>query len=196
MKVGSRILLIAALATCATASLANSLVAPGEHTAIAQSTIGTSVSGEWNKLSRSDGPNVEIWTRDGDGLNKVSFFGGIAAGNPIYKEKDSKNAPLPKVAANMLLPDIPVLFESTYRAQFKVDRMSIDSQDVVTVNGRQAIKFAYTYVKGEDEVDRKGEAIGAIANGKLYLVAYEAPAIYFFDKDHEEFQHMVGNLKF
>lgn len=175
---------------------ANSLIAAGDHRGIAKSSIATSSSGEWNRLSRSDGANVEIWTRDGDNLNKVSFFGGIAAGMPIYKERDRKNMPLPRVTANMLPPDIPVLFESTYRSQYKVNQMSIDSQDMATVGGKQAVRFTYSYVRNEDEVQRKGEAVGAIVNNKLYLVTYEAPTIYFFDKDVAEFRHIVETLKF
>jgi hypothetical protein len=175
---------------------ANSLVPVGAHTRVAKSSIAVSSNGEWNRLGGSGGANMEVWTRDGDNLNKVSFFGGVAAGMPLYKERDKKNAPLPRVAGNMLLPDIPVLFETTYRSQYQVNQMSIDSQDVATVDGKPAIRFTYSYIRGEDEVQRKGEAVGAIVNGKLFLVTYEAPAIYFFDKDRAEFQHILETLKF
>ena len=107
-----------------------------------------------------------------------------------------KEAPLPKVSANMLLPDIPALLEATYRSQYQVNRISIDSQDIVTVDGKQAIRFAYTYVRSDDEVERKGEAIGSLVKGKLYMVTYEAPAIFFFDKDLEDFRKIAETLKF
>lgn len=188
--------LVAALVFQAGIAQANSLVAPGDHKGIAKSSIATSSTGEWNKLSRTDGPGVEVWTRDGDGLNKVSFFGGIASGSPIYKERNKKETPLPKVAANMLLPDIPALLEATYRSQYQVNRISIDSQEPVVISGKQAIRFTYTYVRNDDEVERKGEAVGAIANKKLYMVTYEAPAIFFFNKDLEDFRRMSQTLKF
>lgn len=175
---------------------ANSLVAAGDHQAVARSSIATTSTGEWNKLSRSDGPGTETWTRDGDGLNKIVFFGGIAVGMPIFKETNRKEAPLPKVAANMLLPDIPVLLESSYRSRYQVNRMTIDSQDIAEVGGKQAIRFTYSYVRTDDEVERKGEAVGTMANNKLYLVTYEAPAIYFFAKDLEDFHQIAGTLKF
>ncbi|HEX8057239.1 MAG TPA: hypothetical protein VF481_11295 [Novosphingobium sp.] len=186
----------ASLLLPSTPAQANSLISAGEHPGVAKSSIATSSTGEWNRLSRTDGANVEVWTRDGDNLNKVSFFGGIAAGTPLYKERDRKNMPLPRVSPNMLLPDIPVLFEATYRSQYKVNQMTIDSQDVAMIGGKQAIRFTYSYVRGEDEVQRKGEAVGAIVKGKLFMVNYEAPAIYFFDKDLTEFRHIVETLKF
>lgn len=185
-----------ALLLTASAAHANSLIAPGDHKGVAKSSIATKSSGEWNKLSRTDGPGVEIWTRDGDNLNKVAFFGGIASGMPIYKERNKKESPLPKVSASMLLPDIPALLEATYRSQYQVNRISIDSQDIVTVDGKQAIRFAYTYVRSDDEVERKGEAIGSLVKGKLYMVTYEAPAIFFFDKDLQDFRKIAETLKF
>jgi len=178
------------------AASANSLVAPGAHSGVASSSIATTSTGEWNKLSRTDGPGVEVWTRDGDSLNKVSFFGGIGGGLPIYRERNKKEAPLPKVTENMLLPDIPVLLESTYRSQYQVNKFSLQSQDIVTIEGKQAIRFTYSFVRSDDEVERKGEAIGSIVKGKLFMVTYEAPAIYFFDKDLQDFRKMAETLKF
>ncbi|EZP83266.1 putative uncharacterized protein precursor [Novosphingobium resinovorum] len=190
------LVLLAALAMQAPAVHANSLIAAGPTAKIAKSSIASSPDGEWNKLSFSGGPNVEVWTRDGDNLNKVSFFGGVAAGMPIYREANKKKAPLPKVDGAMLLPDIPLLLESTYRARFQVNRMAIDSQDVTTAGGRQAIRFTYSYVRDEDGVDRKGEAIGTMVDKKLYLVTYEAPSIYYFGKDLEAYHKIVDSLKF
>ena len=120
--------LFALILFSAQGALANSLIASGDHRGVAKSSIATSSTGEWNKLSRTDGPGTEVWTRDGDNLNKVTFFGGIGAGLPIFKERNKKEAPLPKVTSNMLLPDIPALLEATYRSQYQVNRISIDSQ--------------------------------------------------------------------
>ena len=175
---------------------ANSLVAPGPQTSIAKSSIAATPAGEWNRLSRTEGKGIEVWTRDGDQLNRISFFGGIPAGQSLYKERDKKNYPLPKIAGNMLLPDIPVLFESTYRSQYKVNKMSIENQEFAVVGGKEAIRFNYSYVRNEDEVQRSGEAVGTIVNKKLYLVTYEAPSIYFFEKDHAAFKQIVETLKF
>lgn len=196
MKTNAKLLLAALLLTQPAAAQANSLIAPGEHKGIAKSTIATTTAGEWNKLSRKDGPGIETWTRDGDNLNKVSFFGGIASGLPIFKERNKKEAPLPKLSSNMLLPDIPTLLESSYRSQYQVNRMTIDSQDLATINGQQAIRFTYSYMRGDDEVERRGEAVAAIVNKKLYMVTYEAPSIYFFGKDLEDFRKISQTLKF
>jgi len=175
--------------------IANSLVAPGPRPGIAKSTLSAKPTGEWNKLGpRYDGKNVEIWTLDGDALNKVTFYGGIVTGSPLLREVDAKNTPLPKVAGGMIMTDIPGLLESTYRSQHAVDQMAIDVQEPATFGTFKAIRFTYTFTRSDDQVLRKGEAIGTFANGKLYLVTYEAPALYYFDKDVEKYRQLVTTL--
>ena len=175
-------------------SLANSLIAAGPRADIAGSKLSAKPDGEWNRLSRTDGKNVEIWTRDGDALNKVTFFGGIPSGKPLVREADKKRQPLPKLSANMLIIDIPALLESTYRSLGVVNQMSIDNQEPATLGRQKAIRFTYRFTRGDDEVRRKGEGVGTLLDGKLYLVTYEAPELYFFDKDVEKYRQLAASL--
>ena len=193
----SKIRIAAVLAASAlpVPALSNSLVSAGPQVGIARSSLSASPAGEWNKLSYRGGKNVEVWTIDGDGLNKVTFYGGIEVGKPLFKEADKKNKPLPRVTPNMLITDIPALLESSYRSQFSVDQMSIDSEEPATISGRKGIRFTYTFVKNDEDVQRKGEGIGAFVNNRLYIVCYEAPAIHFFDKDVEKFRQLASTLK-
>lgn len=191
-----RTVIIAAIVSLiASPAIANSLIAPGPKAGIAKSRLSATPDGEWNRLSRKDGKNVELWTLDGDSLNKVSFFGGIPVGEPLLREIDRKNRPLPKVAGNMLITDIPALLESTYRSQFSVNQMQIDTQEPALLDGNKGIRFTYAFSRADDEVQRKGEGIGAMVNGQLFLVIYEAPALYFFDKDVEKFRKLAATLK-
>lgn len=185
----------AAIACCTSPIFANSLVGVGPHAGIAQSKISAVADGEWNKLGGPRGKNVEIWTLDGDALNKVTFFGGIPVGNPLLRETDAKRHPLPRVADNMLITDIPVLLETTYRSQNAVNQMKIDLQEPASLDGHKGIHFTYAFTRSDDEVQRQGEAVGAMVNGQLYLVTYEAPTLYFFDKDVEKFRKLIATLK-
>jgi hypothetical protein len=151
---------------------------------------------EWNKLSLRGGKNVEVWTVDGDALNKVTFYGGIEVGKPLLKEADRKDRPLPRVTPNMLITDIPAILESTYRVQLGVSQMTVDTQEPALVAGHKGLRFTYTFVRDDEDVSRKGEAVGAFVNDRLYLVAYEAPAIHFFDKDVAKFRQLATSLSF
>ena len=184
-----------AFSTVAGTAFANSLVSPGAQEKIARSTLAATPAGEWNRLSYRGGKNVEVWTIDGDSLNKVTFYGGIEVGKPLFKEADKKDKPLPRVTANMLITDIPALLESSYRSQFSVNEMNIDSEEPATLGGHNGVRFTYTFVKNDEDVARKGEAVGAFVGNRLYLVCYEAPAIYFFDKDVAKFRQLASTLK-
>lgn len=174
----------------------NSLVSPGPRAKIAKSSLSATPADEWNKLSYRGGKNVEVWTLDGDELNKVTFYGGIEVGKPLLKEADKKERPLPRVTPNMLITDIPALLESTYRVQFSISQMSIDSQEPELVSGHKGIRFTYSFVRNDEDVQRKGEAVGAFVGGRYYLIAYEAPAIHFFDKDVVKFRQLASTLQF
>lgn len=181
--------------TIASGAFANSLVSPGPQAKIARSSLSATPAGEWNKLSYRGGKNVEVWTIDGDELNKVTFYGGIEVGKPLLKEADKKERPLPRVTPNMLITDIPAILESTYRVQYSVSQMSVDSQEPATVGGHKGIRFTYSFVRNDEDVMRKGEAVGAFVGNRLYIAAYEAPAIHFFDKDVEKFRQLATTLK-
>ncbi|MFL6846026.1 MAG: hypothetical protein ACJ8ER_14235 [Allosphingosinicella sp.] len=189
-------ILLAAAAAATGPAIANSLVSPGPQPKVAHSSMSVSPNGEWNRLSLRAGKNVETWTVDGPELNKVTFYGGIPVGQPLFREVDKKNQPLPRVTSNMLITDIPTLLETSYRSQFQASQISIDSQEPAVVGGHKGIAFTYSYVRADDEVQRKGEAVGAVVGNKLYLVTYEAPAIHFFDKDLQRYRQVVGTLKF
>lgn len=188
-------LVLVALALSTPATAGNSLVSPGQQKGIAKSALSATPDGEWNRLGRRDGKFVELWTKDGDNLNKVAFFGGIPVGTAMFREADKKNRPLPKVSDNMLITDIPTLLESSYRIQFNVNLMTIDSQEPASFDGHPGIKFTYTFVTEMDGVERKGEALGAFVKDRLYLVSYEAPSIYFFEKDLPAFRSLASTLK-
>ena len=190
-----RLALVLCTVTVATPVLGNSLVTPGPQANIAGSSLSASPSIAWNRLSRRDGKNTEVWTIDGDQLNKIVFYGGIAVGQPLMREVDKKNQPPPRVTANMLITDIPALLEQSYRSKGNVVQMSIDSQEPTLVAGYKGIHFSYSFVRQDDEVQRRGEAVGAVVKNKLYLVTYEAPALHFFDADVEQFRQLASTLK-
>lgn len=100
----------------ATTAFAHKLHRQGEETAVAESTLTVRPSRDWNQLGKRIGKNTETWTLDGPQLNDVTFFGGIAPGKPLVKEKDKKREPLPKFTKNTLLAEIPELLERTTRA--------------------------------------------------------------------------------
>jgi hypothetical protein len=146
---------------------------------------------DWNRLGAKIGRNAESWTLDGLSLNDLSFYAGIEDGRTLFREVDKRNRPLPKFSSKMLLPDIVQMFEGSYRIASGTSLFSIGNVEPATFAGQPGVRFSYSFVQQDEEVKRNGEATGAIINGKLYLITYEAPAIYYFDRDVAAYRKLV-----
>jgi len=144
----------------------------------------------WNKLGARPGRGAEVWTLDGPALNEITFYGAIETDRPIFREVDRRNRPLPRFSSTMLLTDIPTLLENSYRAGRGVSVYSSDRVEPTRFAGQNGVRFDYSFTDG-DEVRRRGEAYGAIMNGRLYLITFEAPVIYYFDGSVEAYRQVV-----
>jgi len=167
------------------------LEATGQAVAVAKSGLNVTPSQDWNGLGRRLGRNAESWTRDGLTLNDVTFYGGISNDETLFKDRAKKDKPLPHFSATMLAPDVAQLFEQTYRLVNDTPIFKIDGMEPATFMGKQGFRFSYSFTSQTDEVNRKGEANGAIIDNKLYMITYEAPVIYFYDTSLQPYRKLV-----
>ena len=187
----SLLAIIAVVATFSVPLSANGLRESGKAATVAKSTMTVTPPRAWNTLSLRPGKNAEIWTLDGEQLNNVTFFGGIAPGAPLYKERNKKREPLPKMRNDTLLVDLPELLEGTIRAYNGISVFSVTSSTPIKFLGKDGIRFNYTYTDN-DELPRLGEAVGAIVGGKLYMVTFEAPRLHYYDRALSDYQGLVS----
>ncbi len=170
------------------------LVPKDSPVAVAQGRMTVTPSDNWNRWS-SRPSKGEIWTRDGIALNELSFFAQIADGEPLYRERDGKNLPLPKFRSDMLPTDLVELFETSNRILMQTSLFEIVTVEPATLGGNDAVRFSYDYVVQGDELSRKGEAVAANIGGKLYLVNFVAPSMHYFDRDIAKFRALVASIK-
>jgi hypothetical protein len=157
------------------------IVPASQPIAVAKSGLTVTPSNPWNRWKLRPSKKGEIWTQDGVSLNALTFSAGIAAGEPLYKERNKKDLPLPKFNPSMTAPDLVQMFEATNRILLKTSLFEIDNVEPAKLAGHDGVRFSYHYVVQEEEVRRKGEARAAIIGGKLYLIDYAAPAIHYYD---------------
>lgn len=194
MKRMQGVFLVAVLVAVATPAVAGYKLMPaGISVAVAKSGLTVTPSQPWNRLGGRVGRNAESWTLDGLTLNDVTFYGGIANNNTLFREVDKKNAPLPRFSSTMLIPDVIQLFEGSYRVANATSLMSIDSVEPATFAGAAGFRFTYSFTVQNEEVRRRGEAHGAIIGGSLYMVTYEAPVIHYFERDLEAYRKMAAS---
>lgn len=192
MRLGFSLLVAGALfASGSTALAGNRLIEANTSVRVAGNAFGVTPTRTWNKLGARPGRGAEVWTLDGPALNEITFYGAIQANQPIFRESNRRERPLPRFSSTMLLTDIPTLLETSYRAGRGITIFSSDRMEPTRFGGRDGIRFEYSFVDN-DEVRRRGEAYGAIVNDRLYLITYEAPAIHFFDSSIEAYRQVVS----
>ena len=168
------------------------LVSAGERVTVAKSALVVTPSQDWNHLGPRVGRNAESWTMDGLSLDDVTFYGGIASDETLFKEGNRKDKPLPRFSATMLPPDVVQMFEESYRIANDTSVFSVDKVEPTKFLGVDGVRFSYRFTS-RDEVERMGLGTAAIVGGKLYMITYEAPAIYYFDKYVDAYGKIVDS---
>jgi hypothetical protein len=189
-------LFAAAVSLAAAPALAGwTIMPPDKSVAVAKGGFKVTPRTEWNRASSRPSKKGEMWTQDGSSLNQISFFAGIVTGEPLYKDRNKKAAPLPAFDARMTAPEIVQLFEATNRIVLKTSLFEIDQVEPAKFAGHDGVRFTYHFVVQDQEVRRKGEARAAVIGGKLYLIDYEAAAIHYFDRGIEEARAMMDGAR-
>ena len=151
------------------------------RTSVAHSMLSVSTGAGWNRWSKHPIKVEELWSLDGPLLDRIVFLGGVADGQPIAREANRKREPLPHFAATMRPTDIAELLERTTRITEAAPDFTTEAAAPATFAGRPGFRLRYRYTVGE--LTRRGEARGAVIDGRLYLIVYSAPALHYFDTD-------------
>lgn len=185
-------LLPAAALLAAVPALAHGYREHGKPVAVAASTLIVTPPRDWNQLSAKPGKKAEAWTLDGEQLDQVTFYGGIAPGEALIRERDKKGKPLPKLTGQTLLAEVPELVEATYRTDRAIASFTVLDARPERFLGTDGIRFAYEYVD-DDNLPRKGEAHAALVKGLLYMATLDAPRLHYFDRVAPDYRAMIDS---
>jgi hypothetical protein len=181
-------------AVSAGAADANSYREKGKAAEVADSGMTVTPPRDWNRLDARPGKYAEVWTLDGEQLNDVTFYGGVEAGKPLVKERDKKRDPLPKFTATTLLVEVPELLEGTYRADKQIGGFKLTGSKPDRFLDREGVSFTYEYTD-RDDLPRKGEARAVMVGKKLYMVAFDAPRLHYFERSLADFRALANTAK-
>lgn len=173
----------------------NRLIAAGQPVTVAKSILTVTPAREWNKLGARPGRHSETWTLDGEALNDLSFYAGVAPDETLFHEVSRRHKPLPRVKATMLVTDIPTLVENSYRVALDVALFTVDAMEPMAFAGKPGIRFTYRFTRPQEDLPRKGEGRAAMIDGKLYLMTFEAPRLHYFDAGVAAFRQVADSAK-
>jgi hypothetical protein len=152
---------------------------------------------EWNKISSSmlvDIHAVEDWTQNGPYLDGISFVTGLKDGKALVYQRSRDDRQVPKFRSSMTPPEIAAMIESLFRVRagavdFKM--ISLAPRPFLGTNGFQ---YDYEHLDG-DEVRRKGRAVGAVINGRLYLILFDAARSHYYNSLLPDFEAVVNSAR-
>ena len=161
---------------------------------VAKGTMTVTPTAEWNRSSLRPSRRSEAWTRDGVNLNELTFFGAIADGESILRQGYAATEKLPKFKSDMLPTDISEMFEATNRMVLQSPVFKMGKVEPAKLGTHDGVRFGYSYSAQAEDIERRGEAVAAIVEGKLYIVNFVAPSLHYFDAGIGEVRSMVEGV--
>jgi hypothetical protein len=151
----------------------------------------------WNRhraILFEDVPAVEDWTQNGPLLDGITFITGLKSGRAMIRQRHTADQQVPVFRADMTPPEIAAMLESLYRVRGDaVDfrTLSIEPRQFLGTNGFQ---FDYEHLDS-DELWRKGRAVGAVIDGQLYLILFDAARSHYYDAGLPDFEAVVASAR-
>lgn len=167
------------------------------ETRVGDNSLAVTPPREWNRISARlfrDIRDVEDWTQNGPYLDGISFVTGLKDGKAVVIQRSRDDRQVPKFRSNMTAPEIAAMLESLYRVRggavdFKMT--SLAPRPFLGANGFQ-LDFEHL---DTDEVRRRGRAVGAVVDGQLYLILYDAARSHYFSTYLPDFEAIVASAR-
>lgn len=152
---------------------------------------------EWNKQRGQlfvDIREVEDWTQNGPLLDGISFVTGLKSGETLVRQTRRDDRQVPKYRSNMTAPEISAMLESLFRVRGgTVDFKTLGLAPRAFL-GQPGFQFDYEHLDG-DEVWRRGRAVGASVDGRLYLILVDAARAHYYDAVLADFEAIAASAR-
>lgn len=174
-----------------------SLVRPARVVNVGNGAMSVVAPREWNRTTRNsftDIRYVEDWTLNGPYLDGISFVTGLPDGHRIIRQERRADRQVPKFRANMTAPEIASMLETLYR----VEGGTVDWRTLSLVPrsflGAPGFQYDFEHLDG-DELWRKGRAVGAVIDGRLYMILFDAARSHYYAAALPDFEAIVASAR-
>lgn len=151
----------------------------------------------WNRQRRlffEDVRWVEDWTLNGPYLDDLTFVSGLPNAKHLIETNSRDAEQVPKFHSDMTAPEIAAMLESAYRVRGgAVEYKTLQLQPRQFL-GQPGFQLDYEHLDG-DELWRKGRAVGAVIDGRLYLIMLDAARSHYFASELPDFEAMAASAR-
>lgn len=137
---------------------------------------------------------VEDWTLNGPYLDGITFVTALPSGEYLVRQRKSDERQVPKFRSDMTAPEIAAMLETAFRVRGgAVDFKTLTLQPRQFL-GYPGFQFDFEHLDN-DELWRKGRAVGAVVNGRLYLILFDATRSHYYANALPDFEVMANNAR-
>ena len=170
---------------------------PVKRVAVGDGSMIVSAPRPWNRhrpITFEDVRQVEDWTLNGVSLDAISFVTGLKDGKSLIRQRRSTSQQVPIFRSNMTAPEVAGMIESLYRVRggsvdFKT--LGLQPRPFLGANGFQ---LDYEHLD-DDELWRRGRAVGAVIGGRLYLILIDAARSHYWDAALPDYEALVTSAE-
>jgi len=138
--------------------------------------------------------DVEDWTLNGPILDGISFISGMNNNRQLIRQRRTADQQVPRFRSDMTPPEITAMLESLYRIKggaVQLRTLSLQPRPFLGANGFQ---WDYEHLD-QDELWRRGRAVGAVIDGKLYLILLDAARSHYYEAELPDFEAIVASAE-
>lgn len=142
----------------------------------------------------ADVRDVEDWTQNGPILDGISFVSGMKNNSELIRQRHSASQQVPRFRSDMTAPEITAMLESLYRVKggaVDLKTLSLKPRPFLGANGFQ---WDYEHLD-DDELWRRGRAVGAVIDGRLYMILFDAARSHYYDALLPDFEAIVASAQ-
>ena len=152
---------------------------------------------EWNKQSSQlfvDINAVEDWTQNGPYLDSISFVTGLKNNRTLVRQRRRDDRQVPVFRSNMTAPEIAAMIESLFRVRGGTVDFKTTALAPRTFMGAPGFQQDFEHLDS-DEVWRRGRMVGAVINGRLYMVLFDATRSHYYAASLPDFEAIVTSAR-
>ena len=151
----------------------------------------------WNRhrpIWFGDIRQVEDWTQNGAQLDGLSFVTGLKDGKSLVRQRRTASQQVPIFRSNMTAPEVAAMLETFYRTRAGTVDFRTLGLTPRTFLGQPGFQLDFDHLDG-DELWRRGRAVGAVVNGRLYLILLDAARSHYFPAALPEFEAVASSAR-
>jgi hypothetical protein len=167
------------------------------ETAVGNRSLRVTPPREWNRQRGQlfvDIHEVEDWTLNGPLLDGISFVTGLKHNRSLVRQYRRDDRQVPYYRSNMTAPEVAAMLESLFRVRGGTVDFRTLGLTPRTFLGQPGFQFDFEHLDS-DEVWRRGRAVGATVNGRLYLILLDATRSHYFDATLPDFEAITNSAR-